>query len=108
MLAPMELPSSAVASRAGIDEMAALAPGGAGDGALEPLGRQRIVGVAGEIAGQEFAVLTTTRVWPGLIAPSTFLVPTTTMSPPSTRSAPPAATRMAWISSGVLAMRMWL
>ena len=48
------------------------------------------------------------RVVPAFIAPSTFLAPATTMSPPRTRSAPPAAIRIAWISSGVLAMRMWL
>ena len=33
--------------------MAAIAPGGASDGALESLGGERIVGIAGEIAGQK-------------------------------------------------------
>ena len=54
MLAPMELPSSAVASRLASTKWLCPGPAARGDGALEPLGRQRIVGVAGEIAGQEF------------------------------------------------------
>jgi hypothetical protein len=49
----------------------------------------------------------TTTVAPGFTAASTFFDPATTMSPPSTRSALPAATRMAWMSSGRSAMRMW-
>ena len=58
--------------------------------------------------GRNSARFTTMSVWPGLTAASTFLVPATTMSPPMTSSAEAAATRMAWMSSGSLAMRMWL
>ncbi len=57
--------------------------------------------------GRNSDVLMTIAV-PGFTADSTFLLPATTMSPPSTRSAPPAATRMAWISSGRSAIRIWL
>ena len=53
MLAPTLAPNSAVASPRGIDEMRLVAAGVGEDGALEPLGRQREIGVAGEIAGQE-------------------------------------------------------
>ena len=52
-MAPIELPNSAVASARRVDEMRLLAAGVGDDRALEPLGRQREVGVAGEIAGQE-------------------------------------------------------
>ncbi len=54
MLAPIDWPNSALAMRVGIDEMRFVVAGIGDDGALEPLGRQREVGVAGEFAGQEF------------------------------------------------------
>ena len=53
MLLPMELPSSAVASRLASTKWSARPPA-VPDGALEALGRQRIVGIAGEVARQEF------------------------------------------------------
>ena len=49
-----------------------------------------------------------TWAWSRLTAASTFLALATTMSPPMTRSAPPAGTRIAWMSSGRRAMRKWL
>src|SRR5215467_2054641 len=58
--------------------------------------------------GSTSARLMTISVVPCFTAASTFLLPATTMSPPSTRSAPPAAMRMAWISSERSAMRIWL
>ncbi len=58
--------------------------------------------------GSISARLITMAVVPGFTAARTLRVPATTMSPPSTRSALRAATRIAWISSGSLAKRMWL
>ena len=54
MLAPTELPSSAFASRVASMKWHFSLARGRHDRALEPLGRQREVGVAGEVAGQEF------------------------------------------------------
>jgi hypothetical protein len=53
------------------------------------------------------AVLTTSAVRPSFTAASSFLVPVTTRSQPSTRSAMPAVTRIALMSSCVLARRTW-
>ena len=53
MLAPIELPSSAVASRVASTKWRLLGAGRGPDRALQPLGRQREVGIAGEVAGQD-------------------------------------------------------
>ena len=53
MLAPMALPSAATAAAVASTNCAA-PPLAALDRALQPLGRQREIGVAGEIAGKHF------------------------------------------------------
>ena len=107
MLAPSELPNSAVASREASMKWVWSRPA-----APEIARFSRSVGseksaLRVKSPGRNSDVLMTIAV-PGFTADSTFLLPATTMSPPSTRSAPPAATRMAWMSSGRSAMRMWL
>ena len=54
MLAPIELPSSAVARRVASTKWLRSRAGSARDRALDPFGRQGEIGVAGEVAGQEF------------------------------------------------------
>ena len=108
MLAAIELPSRAVASREAATKLTLSLP------AAEMIARfRRSVGseksaLRVKSPGRNSAVLIIILVEPCLTAASTFLLPATTMSPPSTRSAPPAAIRMAWMSSGELAMRIWL
>ena len=53
-------------------------------------------------------LLITRRVTPSRILPSASLPAATTRSQPSTSLASPAATRVAWMSSGRRAMRTWL
>ena len=107
MLAPSEEPNSAVASREASTKCVLSLP------APPAIARfSRSVGseksaLRVKSPGRNSEVLTTIAV-PGCTADSTFLLPATTMSPPSTRSAPPAAMRMAWMSSGRSAIRMWL
>ena len=79
------------------------------DGAAQPLGRQREIGVAGEIARQELgrvgddagrAVLH--RRQHLLVAGDHDVAAEHEIGAAAPRS------RMAWMSSGLLAMRMWL
>ena len=54
MLAPIDCPNSAVVKRVASMKCVIVAAGIGDDGALEPLARQREIGIAGELAGQEF------------------------------------------------------
>ena len=102
MFAPIELPSSAVASRVASTKLVFSAPA-----AVRIARFRRSVGseksaLRVKSPGRISAVLITIVVPPSFAVERIFLLPTTTMSPPSTRSHSPAATRMAWMSSGLL------
>ena len=110
MLAPMELPSSAVAMPRRIDEMACCSrPAALAMARSMRSRRQREVGVAGEIARQEFGGVDHHA---GARRASPPPAPSCCRPPPCRRRARDRrrrpATRMAWISSGRAAMRMWL
>ena len=108
MFAPIELPSSAVASRVASTKFDFSAPAAVRIARLRRSVGSEKSALRVKSPGRISAVLITIVVAPSLAVESTFLLPTTTMSPPSTRSHSPAATRMAWMSSGLFAMRMWL
>ena len=109
MLAPSELPNSAAARARGVEEMrlvrrpppARIAFFSRSTGSEKSAERANSPGMIS-------AVLATKIVWFSRTAASTFLAPDTTRSQPRIRSALPAETRIAWISSGVLAIRTWL
>ena len=79
------------------------APGRGADRALEPLGRQREVGVAGEIAGQDLGGVDHHRGRAGLHGGQHLLVAGDhDVAAEHEIGARRAATRMAWMSSGLL------